>query len=351
MFQDKTLVCTMDLRFGLPSAYVHTELKRKSMGKVIDVLVMFGILASISTSFGLAVPVISLLVSNLFGIPNNMLLKIAIIVIWICIFTTSVYLGLDKGIKKLSDINVIILLAFLALFFVLGNPSQILKAEVTSVGLYFQNFIRMNTWADPFGDGKFLNMWTIFYWGWWLAFMPMMALFVVRISRGRTLKNVIWQQLIWGSLGCWACFSVFGGYSLNLQKSGVDLVSILNNEGQEGVITYILEHIPASGLVTAIFLLLIFIFLATTIDSAAFILSSNSVKKSAQLQPARSIRFFWAIILAVLSVGLLAIGELKAVQTISLIAGLPMVFVQFYICKIGKNLVIKHGKSDSNQIQ
>ena len=110
--------------------------------------------------------------------------------IWISIFTFSVFRGLDRGIKLLSDINVVLLILFGSVLLILGPTIDILKMEVNSIGLYLQDFVRINTWLDPFGSGEFQEMWTIFYWGWWLTFMPLMALFIVRTSRGRTLRSV-----------------------------------------------------------------------------------------------------------------------------------------------------------------
>lgn len=117
-----------------------------------------------------------------------------------------------------------------------------------------QNFIRINTWLDPYGSGDFQKLWTIFYWGWWLTFMPMMAMFIVRISRGRTLKNVIWMQMIFGTLGCWLCFGIFGGYSLNIQKSGkLDLVYILNESGQDDALITLIKNMQFPQFMTTFF--------------------------------------------------------------------------------------------------
>lgn len=319
------------------------------IGKILDVFVQFGIVAGISTSLGLAVPVISLLISQSLGIPNNMILKIGIIIIWIAIFTFSVYRGLDKGIKLLSNTNMVLLLVFAIIVLFMTGISSTFKMELNSLGLYFQNFVRMNTWLDPFGSGDFQKMWTIFYWGWWLTFMPMMALFIVRISKGRSLKRVIWMQLIWGSLGCWCCFMIFGGYSLKIQQSGIlDLASILQNQGQNIAIVEMLKQMPFSSFMIILFCVLLFIFLATCIDSAAYVLSSGSVRRlEIDEQPSRGYRVFWAAVLAILSIALLVIDQLKAVQTLSLIAGLPLIAVQIYMCyasiKLLKNYKNKEG--------
>ncbi|WP_081644911.1 BCCT family transporter [Anaerotruncus sp. G3(2012)] len=333
------------LRLSVVNNHLHPGSISRFLGKCIDVLVMFAILAGISTSLGLAVPVVSNLISGLFRIPNTLPLQIVILMIWISIFTFSVFRGLDRGIKLLSDINVVLLILFGSVLLILGPTIDILKMEVNSIGLYLQDFVRINTWLDPFGSGEFQEMWTIFYWGWWLTFMPLMALFIVRTSRGRTLRSVVWQQMLWGTLGCWFCFGIFGGFTLHLQQTGtVDYAAMLETQGQEAVVVSLLRAMPLAPLMILLFCLLVFIFLATTIDSAAYILASSSAKTlSVDSQPSRPMRIFWAGVLAVLSIGLLVINELKAVQTISLIAGLPMIFVQFYMVFAGYKLVKRFG--------
>ena len=332
------------LRLSVVPKYLSNNKTGRHIGRVVDVLVQFGIIAGISTSLGLAVPVISLLISETFNIPNEMPLRIAIICIWIAIFTFSVFRGLEKGIKMLSDINMVIVIIFSIIVMFAAGVGDVFKMEINSIGLYFQDFMRMNTWLDPFGTGEFQRMWTVFYWGWWLSFMPLMALFIVRISKGRSLRRVVWMQLIWGSLGCWTCFMIFGGYSLKLQQSGkMDLIGMVNTSGQDATIIELIRTMPLAPVVTVVFCVLLFVFLATCIDSAAYVLASGSVKKlGIDEQPSRAYRVFWAAVLAVLSIALLVINQLKAVQTLSLIAGLPLALVQLYMCYAAVKLLMDH---------
>lgn len=336
------------LRLSAVMKEMHQNKDTKWIRIVMDVIVMVGILGGIATSLGLAVPVIARLLSGALGIPNNLQLQIVILGVWILLFSFSVFRGLDKGIKWLSNLNIALLFVFLGIVLFSYSAMDIMKMEVNSVGLYFQNFIRISTWTDPFGDGNFQKIWTIFYWGWWLTFMPLMALFIVRISRGRTIRSVVWQQMLWGTLGCWICFGIFGGVSLKLQKDGiVNLAEILQKQGQEAVMEKILNELPATTFLGVLFCILVFIFLATTIDSAAYILASNSSKNLENTeQPARFYRVFWAGVLAILSVALLIIGELKAVQTMSLLVSIPLMPVQIYMCYSGVKLMKKYGKSN-----
>ena len=139
-----------------------------------------------------------------------------ILIVWMFIFAGTLYLGLEKGLKKLSTFNVWLAIAVMMFILFAGPTVSLIKAEINSLGLYASEFIHLNTRIAPYENESFVERWTVFYWGWWIAFMPMMGMFVARISRGRTIRNVIWGQMIWGTLGMlyklydfWRLFSVF----------------------------------------------------------------------------------------------------------------------------------------------
>jgi BCCT family betaine/carnitine transporter len=185
----------------------------------------------------------------------------------------------------------------------------------------------MSFWMDPIAKSGFPEDWTVFYWGWWIAYAPMVGLFVARISRGRTIREVIIGQVIWGSLGCMAFFAIAGGYSLDMEMNGMlDISSVLNDSGIPAAVVAIVGSLPGGALTLFIFTLLCIIFLATTLDSAAYVLSSMSTRNlTGEGQPARWNRFAWAFALAIIAVGLIAAGGLKTVQTSTVIAALPLI--------------------------
>lgn len=313
------------------------------MGHVIDVLVVFGIVGSISTSLGIGAPVLSEMIRNIFGISkeHDFAVQIVVLIIWVLIFGTSVYKGLDKGIQRLSNINVILAFIFMAIVFCIGPTVDIIKMEINSLGLYASDFVKMSTYTDPFGSGKFPQEWTVFYWGWWIAFTPMMGMFVGKISRGRSIRNVMWGQLVWGSLGCCVSFMIFGGYSLYLQRAGiVDLAAILETEGQSAAMIAILETLPMSKIMMIFLCVVCFVYLATTIDSCAYVLAGTTTKKlDLNEDPARWNRILWAVLFCLLSIGLMLIEGLEAVKTISILTGLPLVFVTFTLMKSVKQML------------
>ncbi len=303
------------------------------LGKLIDIIVAFGIVASITTSLGLAVPVMSKLISSATGIPESIYMNIFVFAVWFFIFGWSVFRGLDKGIRQLTNVNMALIFGFLAIFMLCTPTGEIFGMEINSLGLYISQLPRIMCYTDPFGDKAFLNEWTIFYWAWWLTFVPIMGMFIAKVSRGRTLKQVITGQMIWGTLGCCTFLGILGGYSLYLQKNGiVDLVSILQAEGNEGVVLAILDTLPFSKPIIIFVIILCFVFLATTIDSTALVLgTATSDKLDPDQDPHLYNRFSWAIMIFALSIALSMTGGLSLIQKFAIVLGFPMIFVVILI--------------------
>ena len=179
-------------------------------GKLIDLVVILSILGGVGTSLGLSIPLVSGLLQTLLDLEESAGLNMLVLFVWTVLFSYSAYMGLGKGIKVLSDINISLAFALLLFVLLVGPTIFILKLWVNSVGLYLDNFIRISLWTDPVSGSGFTEQWTVFYWAWWIAYAPMMALFIARISRGRTIREVILNEVLWGSVGCMAFFAIWG---------------------------------------------------------------------------------------------------------------------------------------------
>jgi BCCT family betaine/carnitine transporter len=245
------------------------------------------------------------------------------------IFAASAYSGLKKGIKVLSDINVWLAVALLVFILAVGPTLFILKTTTNSLGLMFQNFIQMNFWTDPITNSGFPESWTIFYWAWWIAYGPFMGLFVAKISRGRTIRQVIMGMLVFGSMGCWAYFGVLGNYAMYLELNDIlSITSLLKDEGAPTAIIAVINSLPLSTIVLPLFCLLALIFLSTQFDSAAYIMAAvATVELKEDQHPARWHRMFWAFALAALPLSLMFAGGLKALQTAAITLALPQLFI------------------------
>ena len=187
----------------------------------------------------------------------------------------------------------------------------------------------MSLSTDPIGKSGFAQGWTIFYWAWWIAYAPFMGLFVARISRGRTFKEVILAECFWGSLGCWAFFAIFGTTGLYFELNDiVPVTTIMSEQGAPSAIIEIIYNVPFGSVVLIAFIILAFIYSATTMDSAAFVLASVSSKEMGPTdEPARWHRLFWAIILGMVALTLMYLGGLKVLQTACVISAFPLVFI------------------------
>jgi len=299
------------------------------LGKIIDILVIWSLVGGLGTSLGLGVPMVSAVIGEIFGVAQSLTLSIIIIAVWVVIYSASAYVGLYKGIRKLSDWNVYLALG-LAIFVLLAGPTLFILSNFTnSFGLMLQNFAFMSFSTDPINQGGFPQSWTVFYWAWFAATAPFIGLFVARISRGRTIRELITHILLWGSVGSWLYFGIFGGYSLNLQLSGaLDVLGVMSESGDPAAIVEILKSLPLSFLVLPFFAVLGFIFLATSLDSATYILASITTKElSAGQEPARWNRMLWGMVLAALAVSLLLIGGLNVIQTSSVIVSVPVILL------------------------
>ena len=318
------------LRF---SVSCHWFLKGKEHGvaaRSIDFLFMIALLGGAASSLGFSTPMIAACIAWLFGIEPGDTLEVGVIALCIALFAVSVWLGLKKGIKRLSDINVALAFALLLFILLVGPTAFLLKTSINSIGVLAQNFFRMSFWTDPFTNSGFVESWTIFYWAWWIAFAPFVGLFVTRISKGRTLRQVVVGMLLWGSLGSWMFYMVMGNYALFLELSGtLDFTGIMQSESGNAAIVAMLEQLPLAALVIAVFALISIIFAATTYDSASYTLASSAtLHLKAGDDPARWHRVFWAFALGLMPVALMLMNSnLRPIQVILLVVSLPIMVV------------------------
>ena len=317
------------LKFSISCDYFFRGNEEGPAARVVDFLIMRALIGGAGSSLGCSTPLIASLITRLTGVQMGFALEAFVVGLCVSLFSISVYLGLKKGIKRLSDFNLGLAFLLVIFVFVAGPTLFLAKAAVTSVGTMLQNFIQMNTWTDPFTDSRFVEDWTVFYWAWWIAYGPFVGLFVTRISRGRTIREVIFGMLLYGSLGVALFYMTLGNYSLFLETSGqLPVVDILNDSGGNQAIIASLETLPFGELVLAMLCLVAIIFCATTYDSASYILAANATHRLRPSEdPPRWHRAFWAVALAILPVSLMYVGGIKLAQTTVLLVSLPLLAV------------------------
>lgn len=303
------------------------------VGKVIDVLFMFGLLGGAGTTLALGTPLIAQGISELTGLAPNMWMKTIILLFTTVIFGISSYTGLRKGIKYLSDVNIWLALFLMAFVFVVGPTVFLSETALNSIGMMLDNFFHMSTWAEPFKNlgpfdkTGFPEEWTIFYWAWWLVYSPFVGLFIAKISAGRTVRQMALGATIYGSIGSFLFFGILGNYGLHLQLTGqLDVIDILNQQSPEVAIVSILNQLPLHTFIIVVFTILAVVFLATTFDSSSYILASV-VQKEVDDEPIRWNRLFWALALSVMPLTLMYLGGLDTLKTTSIVGGVPLLII------------------------
>jgi BCCT family betaine/carnitine transporter len=307
---------------------------RDTYKTIIDIFVMLGIIGGVATSLGFGVPLVTSLAVKLLGVPNNLITKIVIILIWTAIFGTSAYLGLKKGIKILADINLALMFFVMAFILVLGPTIYILSITTNSVGLMLDNFFRISFWTDPIEKGGFPEAWTIFYWAWWIAYAPMMGLFFGRISRGRTIRQVVVGIIGLGSLGTFMFLGIAGAYVLHLEGNNLlDAAEIMTSQGMAPLVAAVINELPAPTFILAVVTILSVIFYATTFDSAAYTLASICTHDlPSNQEPAAGNRVAWAMGLGVMAIGLMVAGGIETIKAMSVVSSLPIIPIVFMMC-------------------
>lgn len=318
----RTLRLSVSLHGLFPDHDEHHWLSR-----FVDFLFMVALVGGSGTSLGLATPMISAAIARLIGIESSFGLEVSVLFLCVAVFGTSVYLGLERGIRTLSNINVVCVFLLAAYVLAAGPTLFILRMGTDSIGFAIQNVVRMITWTDPVTRSGFIEDYTVFYWAWWIAYAPFFGLFVARISRGRTVREVIVNMMVYGSLGCALPYVVFGNYGLHLELTGqLSVTQIIRDESAAAAITEIFMSLPYGTLALAGFAFIALIFTATTYDSASYALAAAATKRLEPGQsPTRWHRVFWAGGLAVLPIALMKIdGGLKVIQSATLVASLPI---------------------------
>ena len=217
------------------SSACHAVLGRRTdgvVGRLLDTLFIVGVLGAAGTSLGFGTPMIAAGLGRLFGVESSFGLQVGVVGLCAALFSASVYLGLERGIQRLSNVNMALTKTLLLFVLFAGPTLFILKMATNSAGLMISQFFRMNTWTDPLIESRFIEDWTVFYWAWWVAIGPFMGIFVARISEGRTIRQIVFGMLGWGSLGCAVYYGILGNYALHLELNGIlDVTGLVAAQG------------------------------------------------------------------------------------------------------------------------
>jgi choline/glycine/proline betaine transport protein len=316
-------------------------------GHVIDVLASVATLFGVATSLGLGVTQVNAGLNHLFGMPVNAKFQMLLIAAITAVATLSVVLGLDKGIKRLSILNMGLAAILLSFVLCVGPTLFILNGFVENVGLYLNDFFVLGFWNETYSQGHWQNGWTVFYWGWWIAWAPFVGMFIARISRGRTIREFIGGVLLVATLMTFFWLSVFGGSALFIELAGPGgLVEAVQQDLARSLYIF-LELIESSfGGAPSPKLILVVGTLATLVTISFFVTSSDSgslvidiITAGGRPNPPVAQRIYWATTEGVVAAILLLGGGLTALQTAAISAGLPFaVLILLIIVSLQRSL-------------
>ncbi|OXS79978.1 glycine betaine uptake BCCT transporter [Domibacillus enclensis] len=290
------------------------------LGTVIDVIAVFATVVGVATTLGFGAAQINGGLSYLFGVPVSFSVQLVIIAVVTVLFIMSALSGLGKGIKILSNTNMVLAIALLVLMLILGPTMFILNMFTDTIGSYLQNIFRMSFQVAPLDadHNSWINGWTIFYWAWWISWAPFVGVFIARVSRGRTVREFLIGVLLMPSVVSFFWFAVFGASAMNLQMEGAaDLTQFATEE----VLFAVFNELPWSQLLSVVAILLVSTFFITSADSATFVLGMQTTHGS--LTPPNNVKVAWGIFQSLIAVVLLYSGGLQALQNAAIAAAFP----------------------------
>ncbi|MFT4938351.1 MAG: choline/glycine/proline betaine transport protein [Paraglaciecola sp.] len=298
-------------------------------GNLVDILAVISTVFGVATSLGLGVLQINSGLNYLFDLSISEPVQLALILGITCLAIVSVATGLDKGIRRLSELNMILAIGLLLLVLILGPTVFLLKALMQNTGAYLSDIVRNTFNLFAYEKTDWLGGWTIFYWGWWLAWAPFVGVFIARISRGRTIREFIFGVLLIPSLFTLVWMTIFGNSAIDqVFNHGNEALGQLANDNTSAALFLFLEQFPWSNILSGIAILMVVVFFVTSCDSGAMVvdmLCSNGENNTPLWQ-----RVYWAGGVGAVAAVLLLGGGLSALQTMTIASALPFAVVLLF---------------------
>ncbi|MCM2972010.1 choline BCCT transporter BetT [Larsenimonas suaedae] len=329
-----------------------------AIGHTVDIAAVLGTVFGIATSLGIGVVQLNYGLTFLFDIPSSLVVQGGLIVLSIVLATISVVAGVDKGIRRISEFNVLLALALLLFVLVEGKTLFLLNALVLNIGDYLSQFMSMTMDTMAFQQvmpetaqqtSDWLNAWTLFFWAWWVAWAPFVGLFLARISRGRTIREFVVGTLTIPFIFTLLWMSIFGNSAIEMILSGnADFGVLAMNNPEQGFYA-LLSQYPAITWTASLATLLGMLFYVTSADSGALVLGNfTSILPDPHTDAPTWLRVFWSIVIGLLTFALLLTNGVSALQSMVVVMGLPFSFVMFFvIAGLWKSLRMEGFREDS----
>ncbi|MCD5324315.1 MULTISPECIES: BCCT family transporter [Pontibacillus] len=312
-------------------------------GKVLDALFLISILAGASVTLGLGAPIITYNLSALFDINVTFGLTIIVTIVWVFLFSLSAYLGIEKGIKRLSTFNMY-LAGIFAIFIIVAGPGVfILNYFSDSLSFLLSNYlnISLNTDSVHQGEASHIQSNTVFWFAYSATWAMLHSVFAAKISKGRTIKEMILTYLLAPTLISWIATGVLGGLGVHRYlKENMEVLNLVKEEERMAAIPEILSTLPFGEVAIAIFMVVALVFLTTTLDSTTYTVAAyTSTRDMSKYEPPKNLRIIIAAVITILALVLMRIGGLAPLEVVSGLMGLPVIIIQFILIYAAKKMI------------
>ena len=318
------------------SSFFSGTMTQNAWGRVpLDIIAIIATIFGIATSLGLGANQINSGLGYMGVLEENFVSTGWIIVFITLLGLISVVLGLQTGIKRLSQLNMILCGLMLIIIFIAGPTSFIVDGLLQNVGSYIQNLLSLSTNTQAYVDSSWQNGWTLFYYSWWFAWSPFVGLFIARISYGRSIQEFLLGVVVIPSILVFVWMGIFGNAALHQELMEPNSLSTAINNDIAISLFVFLEQFPFSPILMGLSIVIILTFFVTSSDSGALVTSMLTAanNEKAQDEPPMLLRVVWAISLGIIAVVLLAGGGLGALQTSVIVTGVPFAILIFFACK------------------
>jgi choline/glycine/proline betaine transport protein len=303
------------------------------LGHGVDIAAVLGTIFGVATSLGIGVVQLNFGLEVLFGIPEGRAAQIGLIVLAVTAATVSAVSGVDRGIKRLSQLNVLLAIGLAAFVLFAGKTTFLLNGLVLNVGDFVSSFpsLTMQTFAFE-RPVEWLNSWTLFFWAWWIAWAAFVGLFLARISRGRTIRQFVVGTMVipFSYIVMW--ISIFGNSAIERIRDGdAAFGELAMNTPEQGFYTLLMEY-PAFPFIGAVATFVGLLFYVTSADSGALVMANLcSHLRTPQDDGGKGVRIFWAVATGLLTAAMLIVGGVPALQNATIIMALPFTFVMVLV--------------------
>ena len=300
-------------------------------GNAVDIFAILGTMFGVATSLGIGVMQVNAGLNYLFGLPVSIMVQVALIATITCAATVSVVAGLDAGIRRLSELNLVLALLLMVFVLIAGPTVMLLSSLIQNIGMYLSGLVDMTFRIYAYEPNEWIGNWTLFYWAWWISWSPFVGMFIARISRGRTIREFILGVLLVPSGFTFLWLTIFGnsGLWLEMHEAGAGLATAVQTNMPTAIFV-LLDQLPLTSITSALATMLIVTFFVTSSDSGSLVI--DIISSGGAENPPVWQRIFWAVSEGAVAATLLVAGGLAALQTAAISSALPLIIVMFLVC-------------------